>query len=152
MREIKFRAWDNAHKAMYYSDTGNVFLLHGEWQIEEKMPNGDHGGCRVCDGKRVFLMEYTGLKDKNGKDIYEGDIVRFSDKWEWYRGQWAGGWLATGEIKNEVETNHIKYPYEQRVVEFDEGSFCFATFSEIAVYWEVVGNIYEHGDLLKGGK
>jgi uncharacterized phage protein (TIGR01671 family) len=62
MREIKFRAWDNYKKLMRYdflvaSKDGEPFsnnlLAYPEWE----------------------LMQYTGLKDKNGKEIYEGDIV-----------------------------------------------------------------------------
>lgn len=58
-REIKFRAWDT-DGTMYYSE------INGEWNI------GTFGvQCRYC-GNRI--MQYTGLKDKNGTEIYEGDI------------------------------------------------------------------------------
>lgn len=57
MREIKFRVWDE--KEMLYESNSSLF-------------------DRECDGSGIDyqLMQYTGLKDKNGREIYEGDIVK----------------------------------------------------------------------------
>jgi len=66
MREIKFRAWDG--KKMYSPDeliqVGNEGCTTGYY---------DGSGCPKYSDHE--LMQYTGLKDKNGKEIYEGDIV-----------------------------------------------------------------------------
>jgi uncharacterized phage protein (TIGR01671 family) len=72
MREIKFRAWDKENKQMIYDvqDNYDGFYFYGGKEC--------WGGCN-CFGdiikRKIPVMQYTGLKDKNRKEIYEGDIV-----------------------------------------------------------------------------
>ncbi len=92
MREIKFRAWDG--KKMYYDP-----ILHDGLMFET---GRDFDDWTPCDHK---LMQYTGLKDKNGIEIYEGDIVRieceitFSSDSK-YEIKWSnGGFYAVSDGK-----------------------------------------------------
>lgn len=66
MREYKFRAWDETEKHMY--NWGNL--------INQNLKNI----FTITEQCGYILMQYTGLHDKNGKEIWEGDIVKISEK------------------------------------------------------------------------
>ena len=69
MREIKFRAWHKGKKII--SEVLGIDILHKEIFFS----NGDVDYCEISDFKYIELMQYTGLKDEYGNEIYEGDIV-----------------------------------------------------------------------------
>lgn len=94
---------------------------------------------RQTDGKvaEVEGQLFTGILDMNGTEIFVGDTVRFTDKWEWWRCQFGGGWLATQADYEEVLSNDEKYPYEDRIITFPD-SYEWLMSGEIQTRWEIV--------------
>jgi uncharacterized phage protein (TIGR01671 family) len=135
MREIKFRAWNDFKRIMFIPNEINLRCNppQGTVMIEDYEYNW------VCDNESKILMQYTGLKDKNGKEIYEGDILN---------------------SKNDGKDGNDIWDYsthDNRIVEWDAEYSCFSgmpDYGENSVYSEeyieVIGNIYENPEVLKG--
>jgi uncharacterized phage protein (TIGR01671 family) len=124
-REIKFRAWDKEKKEIVYDNFSLCSPKCAEFIVWNER-----------NYKNVELMQYTGLKDKNGKEIYEGDIIT-QKKGNLIAAYNSGGacFCFTKDIKDiDAETYIMGSNREQRK-------------SELA-NMEVIGNIYENENLL----
>jgi uncharacterized phage protein (TIGR01671 family) len=122
MREIRFRAWDDEVKVMYYRIGLTPFEILLYEDVGNKMKVPEIVGRIGIERDEIHVMQYTGLKDKNGKEIYESDIV------------------ATDGYGNQKV--HYDAPMF-RVGNLD--SLEYWTGKDV----EVIGNIYENPELLK---
>jgi len=146
-RNIAFRAWDRCKNKMTYK------VLIGNTDMDD--PNytcttvlGENGWVHD-DGTCLALMQFTGLKDKNGTKIYEGDILEFQDKWEWYRGEWAAKLhFADKDKRAERQKEFDLLPTHKVVVEIDHEGVGFMASDVSNGYFVVIGNKYENPELL----
>ena len=122
MREIKFRVWHKGKKII--NEVFGIDILHKEIFFS----NGDVDYCEISDFKYIELMEYTGLKDKNNKEIYEGDIVT----------------LHNGKYKVIFNSKEARF-----VLRDDEFEMNIPFTNNNNKRMEVVGNIYENPELIK---
>lgn len=123
MRELKFRAWDRVKRKMLYGVSPFNVHITDENEPLLSLERSEHDDCE--------FMQYTGLKDKNGKEIYEGDIVEYT----------------TCYYGNEK--------HHRKVVEWEEwdsddfGEPHNIGYFDLSEYMGVIGNIHENPELLK---
>ena len=133
MRTIKFRGWDREYEKMTYFDDEDYEysppIVSRLDQVFKKDSNyDDYEDFEYNDiTDKTEIMQFTGLHDKNGKEIYEGDIVK-------------SFFVDTDEAGNEI------YKYYIIEVKYDEVlcSYKIDKFMNL----EVIGNIYENKELL----
>ena len=122
MREIKFRAWDKFNKKM--CEVIDLLFSSSFVVVErDKIPMIE------IAFDLVELLQFTGLLDKNGKEIYEGDIVKDIIGGELYIIKWSKDWaqFTAEKIKNMNLTMDLIY----------------------SDHFEVIGNVFESPELLK---
>ena len=118
MREIKFRCWDG--KNMHF----NQFMISAYGNINKVEPAIEFHSWKNEDW---ILMQYTGIKDREGKDIYEGDIIKV-------------------KIGDAEYTRTVKFDSTRPYLGFHESGMLLCNSNE---YFEIIGNVYENPDIFK---
>ena len=130
MRDIKFRAWHKEKNIMVYDNEDDTY---GYW---DGCCNSNVGMVNSILNSKYYenyeFMQYTGLKDKNGKEIYEGDILRYSYN------------IAQIEDENYLVRQNI-CGWEMRKTKKKRGQRSVRYTEKM----EIIGNIYENPELLE---
>jgi len=158
MREIKFRVWEKTTKNIFpkwgaiakveMDECGKITQVGVAEYTQIAEDEFDWNLFEIKNEENnIILMQYTGLKDKNGKEIYEGDIVEFN---------YVRGFDAEESHEEDFDNTRVKRFKKQ--VKFCSGEF---TPREEGYYpddgfygyrywdFEVIGNIYENPELLR---
>lgn len=142
-REIKFRAWDKKRKSMFVPDSFVFDASTGEvMSVWRKRTNGETIGGLDPRKDRLVLMQYTGLHDKNGREIYESDILRVT-------GEDGESYVAA--VKWFGDEDYPAFDLEGIPAACSYDANALATiFQEGVETCEVIGNIFEDKQLLEG--
>lgn len=133
---IKYKIWDNENKKFLCEDWEEDYAIYKNGKAIRIYDNGFGEGYSIYELYNIEILQFTGLKDKNGKEIYDGDILRY------------------------------KFPYDKRIIHISTVSY-LETQSSFGIvdlygnniplyditcktYAEIIGNIYENEELLKG--
>lgn len=141
MREIKFRVWDIDHDCM----TNDVGI--------DKIYLFSFKGDNITEQEGLVIMQYAGVKDKNGKEIYEGDIVKQEyatgvrssdgyDDWETFTGHHIGAVAITASAGVCLRNPSCYRAEDDETVQTNQ-------YKRVAGYrCEIIGNIYTNPELL----
>jgi uncharacterized phage protein (TIGR01671 family) len=142
MKELKFRAWDKYNKKMHYQPEVNFHFFDDEFTCVLN----EHNQV-VVQPESVVVMQFTGLKDKNGKEIYEGDIVEYIERLPIFSKkrlslvQFIGGNV-------DYANNFLISPFVN-IGSFNYETNCITGTLNNPKESIVIGNIYENPELLK---
>jgi len=159
VREIKFRVWDNKHNVMVTENNAQELVeKYDSVDDDDYYTDEWYPYCNMYIPFGIFLkkdkiiMQYTGLKDKNGVEIYEGDIINLHYTYEGYDDETFGAIELEDDIKGVVEletslglyinTGDDKQNYIWEYLRY-------IPLSDYSEQIEVIGNIYENENLLE---
>ncbi len=150
----RFRAWDKIHKTMYEVDD-IMSIDFGKSEISVKTLFFERTNYYKFDD--IILMQSTGLTDKNGKEIFEGDILKFNDEWDEYCYEGYVDGVSEGVNFVEIEKDTTCFGFGKTKIPesslFNLVNDEHLTFKELitdtSFEFEIRGNIHANLELLE---
>jgi uncharacterized phage protein (TIGR01671 family) len=128
MRPIKFRAWNGKRMSKPFELKDAIVAVYTVGH-----------GYRTIPFEDEIFMQFTGLLDKNGKEIYEGDVVIW--------GHAGGDWFLEKPIRRAIVKFDPDICFDSQVGRFEFGNFAYRNDTQKCM--EVIGNIWENPELLE---
>ena len=151
INDFKFRGYDTEYKKMTYFDDEDYLLLYGQILRSKIEWNYDYDEERIGyedANNKIILMQYTGLHDENGKEIYEGDIIEFS--YDVFTGNFDTK-VGRGTIEFIDGAFYIKvFEIEGKKIKDTDNEEWFLLYTVNKDTLEAIGNIYDNPELLGG--
>ncbi len=135
MRTIKFRVWNKKTQSWIYGPN-NLDSVDGVNLVGETILLGCFlAGVSVEDLNEIVALQYVGKKDKNGKSIFEGDIIRIP---------------TTDQFTGEAICRHGAVYYDESFAQYRfKGNETTHTLFGVDTFGEIIGNIFDNPALLK---
>ncbi|HBI7027594.1 TPA: hypothetical protein K8M70_001317 [Clostridium perfringens] len=151
-RDIKFRVWDKTSDSMLYQDDFERVELDTKNKmvtlIAEEESDKSHYVLDYEDGIEAEILQYTGLKDKNGKEIYEKDIVKVTINNKTFNA-WIVFEMGSFMIANDDITYYIDDNWNDNVKCLSELAWEQEEFEDRIYCLEVIGDTYQNIDLIE---
>lgn len=150
----RYRAWDKIHKTMYEVDD-IMSIDFGKSEISVKTLFFERTNYYKFDD--IVLMQSTGLTDENGKEIFEGDILKFNDEWGEYCYEGYVDGVSEGINFVEIEKDTTCFGFGKTKIPesslFNLVNDEHLTFKELitdtSFEFEIIGNIHTNPELLE---
>ena len=151
-RDIKFRVWDKTSDSMLYQDDFERVEIDTKNKmvtlIAEEESDKSHYVLDYEDGIEAEIMRYTGLKDKNGKEIYEKDIVKVTINNKTFNA-WIVFEMGSFMIANDDITYYIDDNWNDNVKCLSELAWEQEEFEDRIYCLDVIGDTYQNIDLIE---